>query len=182
MKRKNGGFSLIEIMIGTVLLALLVAVVYSLMNSASSAYVRDSAKQTLQDNARRVLDDITNEVRDARQGSFQLLAPHPTEPGVDFAVSFNKVIGYKDKAPVLSPTVEFWYQKAEGRLLRYGPQGDGEKATLAKSVVCDFIKADGFKVTQPATNKVDLSITLYTLAEGKRTIEVTMGSSVAIRN
>ena len=184
MKRKNAGFSLIELVIGAALLALLTGVVYTLMNGASSAYVRDSAKQTLQDNTRRVLDDITAELRDASAGTL-IISSSPT------TITFEKVIGFDKVASksIGSAPVSFFWEASpvtanEGRIYRSGPthkDKDGNWVSQ-KSLICDFVPTNGFTATKPATNRVDLSITNFTMAEGRRKVEVTLTTSVAVRN
>ena len=168
-ERKRRGFTLIELMIGTTIAAIVGIVLVSSSRSLGSAFQTTSSVVTLEGKVRQALDRVTKMLETASGGSTTPAAPTP--PNIPFdSLDFQQVVGFTAGAPVLGDVqrLRFEYTAAdpndgvdndgdglvdEGRLVwieRPGLAGerrrvivDGVAEALAGEVPGNFIDDNG---------------------------------------
>ncbi len=72
--RSNGGLTLLEVMIASLILAVISSAIYLVLFNATVSYTNQTRLGDIQDRARRVLDEMANEIRQADQASIQITA------------------------------------------------------------------------------------------------------------
>jgi prepilin-type N-terminal cleavage/methylation domain-containing protein len=186
MNRDDRGFTLVELAIASGILSLVILAIYSLMHSASDSYIRDTARQTLQDNARRLMDEMCAELRDADRNNLLV-----TTGSYGSTIRFRKAASFDSGAgsTVWSNFIEYRCVAStvdanangivdEGRVIRVGPDASGATKT---TVLSDYVQQGGFTAVRTG-DKLDLAVTLFTLAKGKQRLDISLTSSVALRN
>ena len=184
--RREQGFSLVEVVVGAALLGLVITMVWSLMIGSAKGYSRDSARQMTQDNVRRILDEMAQELRDADAGTFSVPSGSSST-----TVTFRKSVGFTAGATVWSANITYSYQTGvikvghlgtyEGRVVRNGPTGPTAAGPVRTDALCEYVKPGGFTVSR-AGDRVTISLTLRTFDEDKNENATTLSTSIALRN
>ncbi|MEM7309306.1 MAG: type II secretion system protein [Planctomycetota bacterium] len=90
VRRARAGFTLIEALIALSLVAIVVVKITLVMSSASDASAKQSAAMTLEDQARRVLDQIAYAIMSADR---EALFPDPESPNYSTEVTYRISLG-----------------------------------------------------------------------------------------
>lgn len=171
MRRGTRGLTLVEVMIGSVVLSFLVLAVFLLIHRGATTYASASRHETLTRGARVVLDRVSEELRMAN--------PDTLVVGTG-SLTFQVSSGFSGGKTAWSSAIEYGYElsdvdannngkKDEGRLVR--EQG-GQSVRL-----CDYVKAGGFVVSRSGNR---LTITLVLAVENAPDTSVT--TSIVLRN
>jgi prepilin-type N-terminal cleavage/methylation domain-containing protein len=105
----KAGFTLIEAVFAMALFAIVVVKVTMVLDSAADATSQESSTMTLEDQARRVLDQVAYKVMGADRNA---LFPDPESPNFSTEVEFQASFGMDEGEEVFGPTE--WIG-AEGR-------------------------------------------------------------------
>jgi len=117
MKRRGqDGFTLIEIMISVVILALLVLGIYQVMASSQNLYAAGMSRSEIQERVRRALAEIAEELRQANSGSFVPITFGTTAPDAptDQTVTFQTCTGFAGGVATWGPAVTFTTIASDG--------------------------------------------------------------------
>jgi prepilin-type N-terminal cleavage/methylation domain-containing protein len=186
-RRNERGFSLVEVVIASGILGLVVLAIYSLLHASTDSYQRDTVRQTLQDNARRAMDEITADLRDADSANVLI-----TKTTATTNIRFRKAIGYDATASVITWSSYFEYEtipitidvnvnhlQDDYRLVR--KEYDSANTLVKTTQICEFLQPGALSAVRNG-GKVDLSLTLYCMVQGKQNLSLTIPNSVALRN
>jgi prepilin-type N-terminal cleavage/methylation domain-containing protein len=91
MRKRQAGFSLIEVVITTVILASVFLMVYLILSQSSAQFSNETRMANIQENARRVLDDMVNEIRMADFDNVFVLDPGATFSGTTTGGTIFKI-------------------------------------------------------------------------------------------
>ena len=91
---RRAGFTLIEIMISVVILALLIVGIYSVMASSQNLYAAGMSRSEIQERVRRALAEIAEELRQANSGSFVPITFGTVGVPTDQTVTFQTCTGF----------------------------------------------------------------------------------------
>ena len=194
MKRRQG-LSLLEVMVSLGALALITMAIYGLVAAGSTTYANTTRQNTLQENGRRVLDQMSAEFRLANPDTLVVGTTYSstsvtkngststTTVGVT-TVSFQVSTGFEAGVTTWGSTIEYAYEasdvdsnnnsiKDEGRLVR---SQDGETVRL-----CDYVKAGGFTAVKTGST-LALTLTLQVADEKNKVMEKVVGTTVVLRN
>lgn len=179
MKRR--GLTLVEVMIALGALALITLAIYALLHAGSSTYANASRRDTLQMNARRVLDQIAEELRLANPDSFILSSG---------SILFNKAVGFSGGTTSYGSTIEYAlraYTDPKAHFVDANHNGVPDEACLERTQdgetrkLCDYVKLGGFTAVKTGQT-VNLRLTLI-VADDKHTIvETSVSTSIVMRN
>jgi prepilin-type N-terminal cleavage/methylation domain-containing protein len=185
---RQSGLSLIEVVVAASLLSLIAALMYGFMSGASSQYSNDMNRETLHQTARRFLDDLANELRDANPSTLQVTTS-PT-PVLKFqranewdgsTMTWSLEITYELVPSIIDADKNV--STADWGIRRTGPPVPSA-ATTQEIMVCHYVKPNGFTITHDGlANRIDLSLTLWSATgPGEKPIEVTVSTSVKVRS
>lgn len=165
MGRRARGLTLVEVMIGSVVLSFIVMAIFLLVHRGGTTYATASRSESLTRGARVVLDRISEELRIANPDTLIFNST---------SLSFQMSTGFAAGETIWGPTITYQYElsdvdancnsvKDEGRLVR---QQSGQTVRL-----CDYVKAGGFVVKKDG-NKVSLTLTLEVAEEDTTKVHV----------
>ena len=161
MGRGRGGFTLIEALIAMSLLVIVVVKLTMVLNSASETTSKQSAAMTLEDQARRVLDQIAYAVMSADRDA---LFPDPESPNYSTAVTFRISLGV-DSGEVIWDDPETIELDGSRVLWRQNPDLPEERRVAWCNVVRPFMEGEvpnGADDNENGlTDEEGLSFTLY---------------------
>ncbi len=199
-KQKTRAFTLIEMMVSIAVLAIITLAIYALIEAGSTSYNQTSRLNTLQQNGRRVLDELSEELRIANPapGAFTI----STETGGS-RIQFQRVMekhrdgkdGYDTSTGTVNYTdpIQYYVENSpadvnnngivdEFRLMRK------DLGTGKVSMISDYLQTGGFTVTreptdlnQPVTSLV-LTLKLMVADSKQKLIQKTVTTKVTIRN
>jgi prepilin-type N-terminal cleavage/methylation domain-containing protein len=192
MKRSSRGFTLVEVLIASVILMVISLAIYLLIDRGSSTYATASRHATLQANARQIVERLCEELRVAN--------PATVIGGVG-TLSFQKRLSFNPVTGVTQwgPTVTYFTQTSvhdldndgtlDDQLVRTGMEDlkpdplDGIPETLVTSRLSDYVKKGTFIVTSiPAANKVTIELTLLLTDTKGEVVSTKVSSTVIVRN
>jgi hypothetical protein len=162
----------------TILGGVLVAV-YTGMADSSTTYSVGVRTSHIQEQARQVVDQLADELRQADDASVSITSVNGATQ-----VSFVKNVGFSGGNPVWSSTITWGYSASyvdanengvqdEGRIVR---TENGQSATL-----CHHVKPAGLSITLTGRNAV-IRVTLIHVDLHRQQIETFVETSVTIRN
>lgn len=172
------GFTLIEMMISIAVLAILIAMSLSLMISSTTEFSAETTVITLEAEARRALEKMTEEVRQSQINT--MAGQVPLSPATISVLAFTKAIGMSQMAPVFGPTITYTYQW--NATLNWGEVTRNESGKTF--VLVSRVQANGFAVFRDPilTNKVSIRLTLESPGPYNAMIVRTVETSVYPRN
>jgi prepilin-type N-terminal cleavage/methylation domain-containing protein len=199
MKRSNRGLTLIEVLIASVILAVISLAIYLLIERGSSTYATASRHATLQASARQIVERLCEELRIANPLT---LKGGPGKLEFQKRLSFDPVTG----VTLWGPTVTYFTQTSvldldndlieDDQLLRTGMEdtdGDGTPDKVVTSKLSDYVKKGSFIVTSvvppanptpndPLSNKISVALTLMLTDTKGKVVSTTVSSTVTVRN
>lgn len=172
------GFTMVEMMISSTVLVALISVTFSLLRTSTDEFQTETTVTTLEGNALRALEVLTEEIRTA--SLVQVTPQVPTAPGSTNTLVFQEVIGFDGMAPVLGPAITYAYQW--NATLNCGEVVRTENAS--SHVLVSRLQANGFRLERDPllTNKVTIRLTLEMPGPYGNTIVRTVNTSVYPRN
>ncbi len=193
---RRRGVTLLEVMIAMAILIIVAVAFYGVLAASTEAYATDTALASIQDQARKMVDDISEDFRLADRTTVVIGTLNGSG-----TLTFRKSIDYAGATPVWSPTDIVWQVDLsdvdannngvvdEGRIVRTGPAGridtastktieDGAPETVTKT---HYVKSGGLSFTANGS-RVLISVTLMTVDAKGRVIETTVQTSVTPRN
>jgi type II secretory pathway pseudopilin PulG len=157
--RARSGYTLIELMVVSVIVIVLVTAVATILVNSQNAFSTGSTIETVQATAYRLANDIASELKNAKLSTLS-----PSQPSNSTSISFQKVLGYTDGVSNTSTLITYAYQTnsdpklGNGRLVR---TQDSKSVTQG-----NFIRAlnpdtglPGFCVTRNG-NSLTVSVTV----------------------
>lgn len=140
-RRSNEGFTLIELAIALVVLAIVIVKVTSAMTAANDAHRRETTDVTLEDQARRVLDQIAYAVMGADRDA---LIPDPENPNSTPAVDFQVSLGVDDEGELVWGDPERIGVSADGRQIEWknNPDTSEEVRVAWCNVVREWLEGE----------------------------------------
>lgn len=172
------GFTMVEMMISIAVLSILVAVSMSLLITSTTEFSAETTVVTLEAEARRALEKITEDVR---QGQLNTMTGQvPLGPASVSVIAFTKATGMSQMAPVFGPTITYQYQWNAAKNWGEVTRNESGKTILWVSKV----QANGFSVFRDPmlTNKVTIRLTLESPGPYNAMIARTVETSVYPRN
>ena len=104
-KARVEGFTLIEIMISTAVLAILIIGIYTALAASQSMYATGVTRQEIQDRVRRALNEISLELRQASSGLGAGISFGTAGTGGDETVTFCMCTGFAAGVPTWSAPI-----------------------------------------------------------------------------
>ena len=178
MQRRNDGFTLVEVMISSVVLGVLVLAVYALLHQGSASYADASRDNTLQENSRRVLDRISEELRMANPAT--LIVGTQTSGG---SLSFQVSAGFKSGVMTWGTVIQYQLQPSIVDANTNSIQDDYKLVRIqdGQSVkLCDYVQAGGFVLSQAGT-RITITLNLGMVDEKRRPVASSVTTSVSLR-
>lgn len=190
--RKQAGFSLVEVMIATAILAILFSAVLGTMTMGMQTFNSASALVDIQNQARRTLDDIARAIQPAGLSTISPTPPALGSPGTH-TITFQPCTGY-DVANDLQQwgsvtTIAFAYERGEAN---DGVDNNGNNlidegivtllvAGSGNKTLGHWLKEDGLSFNLDGTV---LTITLEMHKRGAKGLlmETSLSTSVQIKN
>ena len=139
--KRRAGFTLIEALIALALMAIVVVKVTMVLNSASEANTKGSAAMALEDQARRVLDQIAYAVMSADRDA---LFPDPESPQYTNEVTYQVSLGVDENGNVVWSDPESIGLDVNGTkvLWRENPGDPDERKVAWCNTVRDFLQGE----------------------------------------
>src|SRR5688572_23334333 len=100
--KREGGFTLIEIMISTIVLSILIIGIYTALAASQSMYATGVTRQTIQDRVRIALNNISLELRQASAGLGAGISFGTAGTGGDETITFCMCTGFTAGVPTWS--------------------------------------------------------------------------------
>ncbi|HEX7899115.1 MAG TPA: type II secretion system protein [Planctomycetota bacterium] len=195
MKRARRGFTLIEVLIASVILAILLGAIFILVFQGGSTYADASRHVTLQRNAREVLERIAQELRYA-----QPVPTHVASPGY---LQFKKSIGFDGANTIWSKDITIQTNPSQADANNNGIADDLQLIRTATdhlvggvptgapvtSILCEYVKSftvtysdwEKTKDVDTRVHKYELSITLAVMDEDQKEMSTTVTTTVVLR-
>ena len=138
---RTSGFTLIEALIALSLVAIVLVKVTLVLNSANEATVRESASLGLEEQANRVLDQITFAIMGCDRAS---LMPDPQAPIWDTGIRYRYSFGIDDEGGIIwSDTEEVSLNEERGQVQWITNPGELEERRVAWcNVVRPFLEGE----------------------------------------
>jgi len=165
------GFTLVEIIIVTVILLMVTGVLFMVMNVGDISYSLNSEKIALYERARVALYWITRDVRQTTAAEILSDSNNPSSSHIKFRICS----GFETDSPQLtSEYIEYTYDSNEQRLTR---RDNNNNFTLTFG----NITAAPFDITEPADSKLIVNIKMQNTVRG-RPLTARLHSEIKIRN
>jgi prepilin-type N-terminal cleavage/methylation domain-containing protein len=159
--RRTAGFSLLEVVIASAILALVVLATYGILYSSSTTYANQSVHVALDDLAREVLSDLARDLREAGKHTLTTGDPPaavvPGTPYTDLRLGVHSGFSMADRKPLFADTVRYRWVPARGETVdgkdnnRDGFVDEGEIEKMdrfgAVTRICPNVLTDGLKFT-----------------------------------
>ncbi len=204
-KRAVGGFTLVEVALATAVLLVLLSLILMTLTSWTDDVEVQIAAATLEGQARRVVDRIADELKDAGSSTFIPAATDLAVPNGSASLSYQKCTGFSGGVPIYGPQhrIEFEYPDpsvpAGGGLVRRveGPPGPGQQSHSWTHDVASYLEgelanglddnADGVIDERGLSFVLDgtilrISLTLERMTRRGFLIRRTVRTSVRLRN
>lgn len=165
MRRSARGLTLVEVMIGAVVLSFIVMAIFLLIHRGGSTYAYASRNETITRGARVVLDRISEELRMANPDTLIFSTT---------SLRFQVATGFAAGETVWGPMITYQYELSDVDANTNGVQDEGRltREQNGQTVrLCDYVKAGGFAVKKDG-QKVSLSLTLEVAEEDTTKIQV----------
>lgn len=180
MRQNERGLTLVEVMIAMAILGLVTAMFFSVVLRSSRDGTNAIRRATIEENGRRVLDEIANEVRKADKATILITS---TGTPANNTVTFRVPTGFVSPNVTWSTNIVYQYEVSakdmvqgvtnEGRVVRIQ---DGKKVVL-----CDYLKPGGLVVTRTGDNLV-IRLTFVVNDELDHVLETSVETKVTLRN
>lgn len=190
------GFSLLELMIVTSIFGIILAGVYGILMSTQSTYAVGTASASLNLQARRTVDRIAEELRDA---GVETLFPSPTLPFGSDDLTFQKNVGYQAGAIVwgdvnrvalwepASPALALWTdlgganEKSAFLTLWVREYAEGEVANGLDDNGNGLVDEKGISFALDG-NTLTIRLTLERIGEDDQVYTASVDTSIRLRN
>jgi hypothetical protein len=203
MKRKrDAGFSLIEVIIAGVIFVLVSGALYMMLFSAGNTYGNMSMLGDSQERARRLMDDIAKELRMADSATVVISTTIAANDTITFKIpavdaTTGKVVVDVSGNPTWTTNIVYKMEYDTNTGASTGPNTiwltdqnvnkayddyritrtyNGSTQRLAR-----YIKSGGFTFTKTSDNVV-ITMTFFSLDHKNKIIDTTLRSSVTLRN
>ena len=190
-RRSARGLTLLEVIIASAVLFVISAAIYALLLRSSKTYHESARLNTLQRNARIVLDRMAEEIRIANPDTLMITTGSSPSVRFQMMVSFNAGVTtwgptfvYRATDPAGADKLNPVDANNNGRLddVMLVRHEDGA-ATDDMIVLSHYVKTGGFVVTHDsAQRKVTITLTLAAKDERNQEVSVTASTTVHIRN
>jgi len=176
--------SLIEILVATGVLAVLASLVYALMANSSQTYASVVRLTHIQEQARRVIDELDQELRVANPATMVFTPTvNPTQ------VQFSVLTGYDTatKTPQWGAPITWGYQARTAQQVDANENGLLDEGTIVRTqggrtiTKCQCIEAGGVTFTVTG-NYVVIRLTLISVDAKKLVMRTYLETSVRLRN
>jgi prepilin-type N-terminal cleavage/methylation domain-containing protein len=182
------GFTLLEIVIVLALFSIISVTTLSLLMSGRDTYSSGLTLATLQDQARRVVEDLANEIQ---QSSVSRLSPAPPAlPEYLDTMSYQINTGYADGQIQWGAPITFSFQYANGEI---DDNQDNNGNTLvdegylirtqsgATQYITYYVKDDGFRLSLDR-NKLRIYLALQNVDDRGNLLETSVETTVELKN
>lgn len=179
MKHPCRGMSLLELLIAAIILSLVVVTIYSVLESSAQSFATGVRLETIQDNARRVVDQIAEELRMA-DATTLITSVHNNAD----RIQFRNVSSYTGGAIVWSSTIEYRYEPSTIDANENGKADDGKIVRVQNGqtqTMCDYLKQGGIKFTRSGNNMY-IKLTLINADGRYKQTETFVETSITLRN
>lgn len=192
--RGQEGFSLIEVIIVTVILVVILGSVLEVLSVGLGTFNTGSVLTEIQAQARRVIDDVAKELQ---QAGMSTISPTPPATGTDgtTTITFQTCVGYSGGANVWSDvtTIEFAYEAGEtddgadnnnnglideGVVQRTVVDGAGVSTT---EILGHWVKEDGLRFNMDG-DLLTISIEMHKKVVEGDIMETELATAVLIKN
>jgi prepilin-type N-terminal cleavage/methylation domain-containing protein len=182
MKHRRRGFSLLEVMIVLVLLSIVMGALYLTLSNSTTTYTNRTRMGSIQDDARRVIDTMANEIRLADQATLAIGGPIPPNSTAPNSITFVIPAGFANgqvawSLPITYSLIPSVLDPTQDSVTR--SQGLAPPLRL-----CNYTAPTGLSIYRPpGSNNVEITLSLNTLDEsGKNPLRTTVKTSVTLRN
>jgi prepilin-type N-terminal cleavage/methylation domain-containing protein len=175
VRHDERGFSLLELMIVVMILTVVVGLLYVTLSNSTTTYTNGTRMGAIQDDARRVIDSMANEIRLADQKTLLITGPSTGPNGVTFVVPngfaggnviWSTPITFQLMPSVFDPNQDSVTRSQNGTLIR----------------LCNYTAPTGLLMVRNGNNLlITLSLTVSD-ESGRNTLKATVQTSVTLRN
>jgi len=180
---RRGGFTLFELMIATATMLIVLGGVVTIIHQSGKLFSDQVHRFSIDEAGRHLIDRVAEQLRGAETATFKPLAL-TNSPWV----SFQRVVGYANGAPVLGPTVTLDVQPARGEIKNgKDDNGDGRidegfLVSTEQGVAPIRLSGNVMAMTfNPITNGMAFTVTMSVTDHG-RLIQKTFYQEVFLRN
>lgn len=195
---RRSGFTLVELMIALALLALVVGNVFTILSKSTEVAGEHRKDHDVEDQARRLLDRIANEVVGAYASSLEF-AGHA--PFAESSLKYETYLGITDGATAVSDAKKIDLAYEDGWMLAYRekPGEPGERRVVWSKWVPELFEGEGLDpdgdddngnglIDEPGLSFVQdgrivrIYLTIKRRAPGGDVTTKTLSAEVAVRN
>ena len=163
------GFSLLEVVVATAILAMLCLAALGALDTSTDAYQNGATHVWLDVRLRNALDRVARDLRNTAPSQVAVAAP----ADVSFAVN----LGYDGNAIVWGTPTRYFQDTAAGTLVRQ------DVVTGAQAVVMTDVPAGGFVVVQPpGSDTIEVTLTAQLTDPDGEIVSRTLSISVELRS
>ncbi len=137
--KRRAGFTLIEALIALALLSIVVVKITMVLNAASKANSKESAAMALEDQARRVLDQIAYAIMSADRDA---LFPDPQSPAYTTEVDYEFSLGVDENGDVIWSDPEHIGLDGSKVVWKQNPDMPAERKVAWCNVVRPFLQGE----------------------------------------
>jgi len=173
------GFTLIEVMIATAILVIVASAIYGIFAGSSRFYATTVSLEHIQEQARRGVDQIAEELRLADQATLVI-----TTVSGSNQVVFRRITGFSGGAPQWSANITWNYQTSPVDANGNGVVDEGRVVRTLNGVsitLCHNVLQGGLVFTRTGDN-VLIRLTLIGLDGQGKLIQTFAETSVTLRN
>ncbi len=186
-RRGDRGLTLIEIIVSVVILLIICYVIYLIVFNASVNYTNQTRLGDIQDRARRALDEMAREMRQADLTNTQIPSPnHPSVP----SIRFRPITGYQKDPSTGQYTftwgnpVEYVYEDSDIDADSNPATADGRIIRIENNnrrIITDYLKPGGL-VFKRSGDDVTIEVTFITADYRNKVLETKLRTAVTLRN
>lgn len=170
------GMSLLEVMVASAILVLVGAIIYAVLSGGSKTYDATTRLTHIQEQGRRVVDEMAGELREADLSTLVVGAN---------TVTFRKNTGFAGGVPTWGPNITYSMQAST---VDANENGGGDDRLLQRAqagsnplTLTHYIAPNGLVFTLTGSNLL-IRVTLRSADGSGKTITAFVESSVTLRN
>lgn len=180
--RRDRGLTLVEVIVAMTILAAVLGMFYAMLFRSTTTYTNVSRMGNIQENGRRVLDEMANELRLADRATI-VITNAGTGASQTQTVNFRIPTAFAPPNVTWSAPIEYRFETAPVNMVQ-GVTGEGRAVRLEggrRRTLCDYVKPGGLRITRTGNN-LTIRLVLVVNDERNKILETSVETSVTLRN
>lgn len=188
-KRKDRGVSLLEVVIAAAILGIVAYALYLVLMNSTVTYTNQTRLGDIQERARRVLDEMAKELREADLTNTQITTNSTYNCQ---SIRFKKVTGYNQASNTFtwSPWIEYKFELSpvdannngnpndDGRIVR----SEGTAPNVKTVRLTDYVRVPGGMTITRSGENVTIQVNFRIADYRNKILETSLSTSASLRN